>query len=160
MISLCRSWSVAALFAIAGCAAQDCDPNRADLFAGIGCSVGGGYATRTQGLQAQYQAASANAQSQSLAAITAEQEAQNSQDELRRRQAELADLDRSTGDLRRRLAIAKRQHTASAERVRAAETQLAALTQERQTVGAASSPGQIDDLKRQQQKLADILSQM
>ena len=143
-----------------GCAAQQCDPNRADLFSGIGCAAGGGYANRTRDLQGQYQAASSNAQSQSLAAIAAQQEVGDAQAQLAQRERELAELDQSSAELRRRLDAAKHQHGVSQDRVKAAEAELARLRQERSRTGASSSQAQIDALKQRQQKVADIMARM
>lgn len=38
---------------LAACSAQQCDPNHADLFTGIGCSAGDGYQQRTATLNTQ-----------------------------------------------------------------------------------------------------------
>ncbi len=157
------AWSGSALsglMLVAGCAAQQCDPNRADLFSGIGCAAGGGYATRTRDLQGQYQTASTNAQSQSLAAIAAQQEESDSQAQLAQRERELAELDQSSDELRRRLDVAKRQQGVSRDRVKAAEAELARLSQQRSQTGASSSQAQIDALKQRQKKIADIMARM
>ena len=148
------------LMLTAGCAAQQCDPNRTDLFSGIGCAAGGGYAARTRDLQGQYQAASSNAQSQSLAAIAAQQDVGDSQAQLAQRERELAELDQLSADLRRRLDAAKRQHGVSRDRIKAVEAELARLRQQRSQTGASSSQAQIDALKQRQQKIADIMARM
>lgn len=49
-----KIWILAlALPLLAGCAAQQCDPNSAGLFGGIGCGVGDGYSERTHALEQQ-----------------------------------------------------------------------------------------------------------
>ena len=151
---------IIAFAALSACAAQNCDPNRTDLFTGIGCSAGGGYATRTQGLQSQYGAAASNAQGQTLAAREAQQEAAEAQRDLSERQIELASLDRRTDALHARIVAARRNHTLSEARLRAAEANLKELTQQRQVNPAVPSNADLDAIKARQKKVADIMSEM
>ena len=49
-----KIWILAlALPLLAGCAAQQCDPNSAGLLGGIGCGLGSGYSDRTHALEQQ-----------------------------------------------------------------------------------------------------------
>ncbi len=111
-------------------------------------------------MQGQYQAATSNANQQSLTAIEAQQAAADSQGELEQREAELASLDARTRSLRARLDEARRHHRLSEARLQAAEASLASLGKQRRQTGATSSRADIAALKIRQQKLADILSQM
>lgn len=149
-----------ALAALSACAGQNCDPSRTDLFTGIGCSAGGGYTARTQGLQSQYGAAASNAQGQTLAAREAQQEAAEAQHDLSERQVELAALDKKTATLHARLLAARHDHTLSEARLRAAETNLRELTDQRQATSPTPSDADLAGIKARQKKMADIMSEM
>lgn len=151
---------IIAVTALSACAPQNCDPSRTDLFTGVGCSAGGGYVARTQGLQSQYGAAANNAQGQTLAAREAQQEAEEAQRDLNQRQAELALLDRQTDALHARLIAARRDHSLSEARLQAAEGNLKELMHQRQATSASPTDSDLAVIKSRQKKVADIMSEM
>lgn len=145
---------------LAACAAQQCDPNRADLFSGIGCSVGHGYSNRTATLRGQYQATSAQAQQAQANAQQAEAEASSVQTSVQQRRIQLAQLDVRTRGLRQKLAVLRNSSTASEAQKAAAEQGMNDLNAARAQAGNDPSSQKVQELQARQQHVADILSQM
>ena len=152
-----RTFSLMAVGFLAGCAASQCDPRTANLFSGIGCEVGGGYAQRAQGQQADLANSRAVSLQQRADADTAGKQAAAAEADVAARRRRVAALDAQTVTLRRQLAEAKRTHAADSAALQRAEAQFDALQQQRATMPDTPSEAQMDDLERQRTALADLL---
>ncbi|ACI52953.1 lipoprotein, putative [Gluconacetobacter diazotrophicus PA1 5] len=139
---------------LAACSAQQCDPNRADLFTGIGCSAGNGYQQRTQDLDAQRNLLRLQAaQAQGNAAV-AQNQAAWAQDAVAQQRQRLQAFQSRNAALRGRLAALEQS-----KRITAAQYQTA--VQNLNEAGKLASSHDAADKARadkQQQAIVDSLS--
>jgi chromosome segregation ATPase len=164
MTSRAAAWR-AAVFAglatLAACSSPGaCDPTRADLFTGIGCSVGGGYSTRTTDLVSQRDAAEQERLQQIAAEGQADTERAAAEQQLRDRQQRLATLRRQTTDMQRRLDAARQRQGADAAAVAHVQAELTALQQQQTALPAAPSDAEIRAVEQQRQQVLRLINQM
>ena len=138
---------------LAACTPADCDPTRADLFAGVGCTASGSYAARVTGLQNNLAAAQANELQQRADASRVAGEAVAAQQDLNRRRSQLAVLDGRWRGLQRQLDEASRRQNVDQAAVRDAEAKLAALRAKR---GQATPQTGDADLRALESSTSDL----
>jgi septal ring factor EnvC (AmiA/AmiB activator) len=155
-----RGIAVVAAGLLAGCAASQCDPQQADLFTGVGCEVGGGFAQRAQYQQSELANARAVALQQRGQAESAGQQATAAQADVAMRRRRLAVLDSQTQSLRRQLAAARQTHAADTAALRQAEGRIDALQRQLSAVSEAPSEAELADLENQRRTLADLLTRL
>lgn len=128
---------------LAGCSStQDCNPDQAGFFSGIGCSVGGGYQNRTQNLQNQLGAEQQNAAQQQQRAQQSYQQANQLQDNIAQRRNELSKIDSQAWAVRQKIQQAKANHSLTTKELQTKEKQLAAYNAKRAKV--STNPSQQD----------------
>jgi hypothetical protein len=156
-----RATMLAALATLAACSSPGaCDPTRADLFTGIGCSVGGGYNTRTTELVSQRDAAEQERLQQIAAESRADTERTVAEQQLRDHQQRLATLRRQTADMQRRLDAARLRQGADAEAAAHVQAELTALQQRQAALPAAPSDAEIRAVEQQRQQVLRLINQM
>ncbi|MGH7117818.1 MAG: hypothetical protein ACREFP_02295 [Acetobacteraceae bacterium] len=150
------------ILGLAGCAASQCDPNSAGFFTGIGCAVGGGYATRRQDLGSALMESQQSAAAAASQASANEAAAQQAEATLAGERTQLAAMEHEQSDLARRLAAAEAAHTSTSAQLDAAKRSLAALqTKTRaQAEASAPDPAALAALKADQQHLLDLMAHM
>lgn len=142
------------LLLLIGCSStQDCNPDQAGFFSGIGCSVGGGYQNRTQNLQNQLGSEQQNATAQQQKAQQSYQQANKLQDSIAQRRNELSKIDSQAWAARQKIQQAKANHSLTAKELQAKEKQLAAYNAKRAKVSTDPSQQDIN-------ALSNILGQM
>ncbi|WP_203414367.1 hypothetical protein [Entomobacter blattae] len=109
---------------LAACSAQQCDPNQADLFTGVGCSVGDGYQDRTDLLKKKYAEAKLNEGQQQKQALTAQQQAITAQKAVAQRRAELMQVDNKAWQLRKRVTQAQNSKKTLSRELKAEKAKL------------------------------------
>ncbi|MDI2090197.1 hypothetical protein [Commensalibacter oyaizuii] len=142
------------LMLLVGCAsAQECNPDNAGLFSGIGCSVGGGYQQRTQNLQNQLGSEQQSALQQQQQAQQAYQQANQLQNDIAQRRNELSKIDSQAWSIRQKLQKAKANHSLTQQEIKKKEQQLASYNNKRAKVSTNPSQQDLDSL-------SSILSKM
>ncbi|MBB2206419.1 hypothetical protein [Gluconacetobacter takamatsuzukensis] len=141
---------------LAACSAQQCDPNRADLFTGIGCSAGNGYQQRTQDLDAQRNLLRQQAAQAQGNAVAAQNQAAWAQDAVAQQRQRLQAFQNRNASLRRRLAALEQSKRISAAQYHAAMQNL------NEAGKLADSPNEADKTKadKQVQAIVDSISHM
>lgn len=138
---------LAGLFFLVGCSStQDCNPDQAGFFSGIGCSVGGGYQNRTQNLQNQLGTEQQNAVAQQQRAQQSYQQANQLQDSIAQRRNELSKIDSQAWTVRQKIQQAKANHSLTSKELQSKEKQLAAYNAKRAKVSANPSQQDINAL--------------
>ncbi|MBB2166624.1 hypothetical protein HLH26_19260 [Gluconacetobacter sp. 1b LMG 1731] len=105
---------------LAACSAQQCDPNHADLFTGIGCSAGNGYQKRSQDLDAQRNLLRLQAAQAHGNATAAQNQAAWAQDAVAQERQRLQAFQNRNASLRRRLVAMEQNKRISTAQYRAA----------------------------------------
>jgi chromosome segregation ATPase len=150
--------ALAAAAALAGCTTADCDPSRADLFSGIGCSASGRYAAREAGLRNDLAGAQANELEQQAHANAAAADAARAQSDLQAKRQAVAKLDRQLDSLKRQVAAARQRQGVDQASLGRAEADLAALQARREQVSPQSNDADLRALERSTQELNDKLN--
>jgi chromosome segregation ATPase len=161
MRRLCHAGQAAALLAlafVAGCTTADCDPSRAELFAGIGCAASGQYATRETGLRNNLATAQANELEQQARASAAAAEAKSAQQTLESKQQQVAILDGQLAALRRQVDAARRRQGVDQAALNRAQADLAALQARRAQVSPQSNEADIRALDQKTKELTEKLN--
>lgn len=135
------------LAVLAGCTPAQCDPNRADLFTGIGCETSGSYAARTTTLRNVAAAAQENELEQQAAAGRASAEEASAAHALQRRREQLAVLDGRLRAIQRELDAARRRQGVDQSALQRAQARLAQLRAQRAQVTPHSDDSQLRALE-------------
>lgn len=141
---------------LAGCAAQECNPNAAGFLSGIGCAASGAYGQRTAYQQQALGSASSQALEARAAAVEQGDRAANSQAAAAAAARRLRQMDGPIADLRARLAAAQRRDGVDRARLEQARAGLAGLEQERAAAGRAPSEERVQELQRRQRGVAAL----
>jgi hypothetical protein len=153
--------ALSGLLLLGACASPGaCDPTQADLFSGIGCSVGGGYATRTTDLTQQRNAAQAQQQASVAAQNAAAADSAAAQQELLDRQQQVAALRRQTATMQGQLNAARQRQNVDSTKLAQAQAQLAALQRDEAALPPAPSQEQLQAVQRRWQDLRELMHQM
>jgi chromosome segregation ATPase len=152
-------WPIAGIGVVilAGCTPADCDPNRAELFAGIGCSASGSYAARETSLRNNLAASQANELQRQADASRAGAQAAAAQQDLNRRRAQLAMLDGRLAALQRQLDEARQRQGIDQAALHNAETRLATLQARRARVSPQSNDADVGALDGPTRDLSETL---
>lgn len=144
--------------ALAACTPADCDPSRAELFAGIGCAASGSYAAREAKLRNDVVAAQAIELQRQAQASQAAAGAAIAQQDLVRRRNQLSMLDGRLRELRRQIDAARQRQGVDQTALHNAEAQLAALQARRARVTPQSNDADLRALEGPTRELGETLS--
>lgn len=151
-----RTLYISGVVVLAGCAAKECDPNQTDLYSGFGCTVGGGYAQRTQSLSQQLKESSAASASARQALDKANAEAKAAQSTLASRRAQLKKLNGRTAALQKELTQAKAAHQLTAQQVQQAKADMDSMKAGGK-VGGSPTTADLQRIQESQERMADLL---
>ncbi|CAI3938820.1 unnamed protein product [Commensalibacter communis] len=134
------------LFLVGCSSTQNCNPDQANFFSGIGCSVGGGYQNRTQDLKNQLGSEQQSATQQQQQAQQSYQQANQLQNDIAQRRNELSKIDSQAWAVRQKLQKAKADHSMSSQEIKQKEKQLANYNAKRAKVSTDPSQQDINAL--------------
>ncbi len=148
-----RPMAGCAVLVLAGCASGDCDPSRAGLLDGIGCSAGGHYQQRQGALGQNLAATRADALESQADAARASMVAGDAQQRLADRRRRLAQMDAQSADLQRQMNAAALRDGTDQAALRQAQDELATLQRQRSQMNAQTSDAEI---RRNEEQLAGV----
>ena len=148
------------LLTLAGCASQDCDPSRAGLLDGIGCSASGGFQQRQVALGHNLAATRAEALEAQANAARAAAVRDDAERDLAAKRRRLGQLDSQISELRRQLAMAQGRVGVDQAALRQAQEALAELQRERGGLTPQSDDAALRRADERRAAIARILRQM
>lgn len=150
--------TVVALFGLAACSPQQCDPSQAGFLSGLGCAASGSYAARNQYQQselAQQTMAASRSRSQAQDEGARASQALVTRDQARRR---LGAVDRQTAQLRAHFNAAHARGDLSQIRLSDAQAELNALQRERAGLQGGATEEQLRALEDHERRVMDQLT--
>ena len=152
-----RKFTILPLFGalcLSACSAQQCDPTTANLFSGIGCSVGNGYQQRNQQLQTARDAWHERAQATTNESAALNQSVAETQKSVAQTRTELQAMNSRIGVYRKRLAKASSSKSSA---YLAAQKSLANLEQIKNQAAANPTAEQLARVKAAEQETQDAV---
>ncbi|MFT8417259.1 MAG: hypothetical protein ABF636_00315 [Acetobacter sp.] len=141
---------------LAACSAQQCDPNHADLFTGIGCSAGSGYQQRTATLNTQRDLLRAEAEQAQDNATAAQNKAAIAQNSVTQERARLQAFKNKNAALRKQLSQLAQQNRISPTQYQNSLNTLNSASKMANSHDATKAA----EAAKQQDALVDTLSQL